>query len=378
MTPDTAILTTLLNTFVTAITGGYARIAGDALTLLQLLALLEVALAALWWMLTDDDALVGLIKRVLGIGLFVFFVTTYPALLSSVLEGFVQTGLKAGGAPLTTLTDPSAIVTLGIQVSQPIIDHVAAYSVGSALANILDVVMSLTAALLILLAYFVMAIQVFVTYLEFYLVAVLGLILLPFGVFRPTAFLAEKVFGAVISFGVKLMVLGFILGVTLPVVRTFRLPPDPTWQQALLLLLASAAVTFLAWHGPAVAASLLAGTPSLTAGLATGTAVAAAVGTRVLVQPMLAAGRGAVSLTTAAGRASLSTGSASPGPSSGAGSAALRPPAPPSRPPGPGGNAPPSGPGPGAGAPPSPSGPPGWAQRLLGRREGSGTPPTPP
>ena len=58
-----------------------------------------------------------------------------------------------------------------------------------------------------LVAFFMLAIQVFITYLEFYLVAALSLVLVPFGVFKHTAFIAERAFGSVVSFGVKLMVL---------------------------------------------------------------------------------------------------------------------------------------------------------------------------
>ena len=374
MTPDTAILTTLLNTFVAAITGGYARIAGDAMSLLKLLALLEIALAALWWMLTDEDAVVGLIKRILVVGLFIFFVTTYPAILSAVLEGFVQTGLKAGGGALTSLTDPSAIVEVGLRATQPILDHVAAYSLGSALANIVDVFMSTLAALLVLLAYFAMAVQVFLTYVEFYVVAVLGLILVPFGVFRPLAFLAERVVAAIISFGIRLMVLAFVLSIALPVLRTFALPPDPTWQQDLPLLLASGAIAFLAWHAPTVAASLIAGSPSLTTGLATGTALGAAVGAKVLVQPALAAGRAAANLTLSAARAGLSHGALPPSggpsgrPGTGSGLASVAPTA---------GLRAAGGAGAGGSAPTPPPGPPPWAQKPLETHREPAAPTTP-
>jgi type IV secretion system protein TrbL len=72
-----------------------------------------------------------------------------------------------------------------------------------------------------LLGYFIIAIQVFVTYLEFGIVSTLGLILIPFGVLKHTSFLCEKVFGAIISFGVKLMVLGLLVSITVPVLKTF-------------------------------------------------------------------------------------------------------------------------------------------------------------
>ena len=64
-----------------------------------------------------------------------------------------------------------------------------------------------------MLCYFLIGIQIFITYLEFYVIATLALILLPFGVNRRTAFLGEKAIGAVLSFGIKLMVLAFIAAV---------------------------------------------------------------------------------------------------------------------------------------------------------------------
>lgn len=77
-------------------------------------------------------------------------------------------------------------------------------------------------------AYFVLALQIFLTRIEFALISTLGLFLISFGVFKYTAFMAEKVFGAIISFGVKFMVLSFIVSVGLPLMETLSLPEDPS------------------------------------------------------------------------------------------------------------------------------------------------------
>lgn len=58
-----------------------------------------------------------------------------------------------------------------------------------------------------------MALQITLCRIEFGLIATLGLILVPFGVFKHTAFIAEKLFAALISFGIKLMVLSFIIAI---------------------------------------------------------------------------------------------------------------------------------------------------------------------
>jgi type IV secretion system protein TrbL len=100
----------------------------------------------------------------------------------------------------------------------------------------------------------------------------------PFGVFKHTAFIAERAFGSVVSFGVKLMVLSFIIAAVQPVLAQITLPAEPTWQQAYMVLLASMAIAFLSWHAPGIAAGMISGGPSLTAGSAAGFVASSALG----------------------------------------------------------------------------------------------------
>ena len=58
-----------------------------------------------------------------------------------------------------------------------------------------------------------MAIQLFVGLIEFKLTTLAGFVLVPFGLFGRTAFLAEKVLGNVVSSGVKILVLAVIVGI---------------------------------------------------------------------------------------------------------------------------------------------------------------------
>jgi type IV secretion system protein TrbL len=151
-----------------------------------------------------------------------------------------------------------------------------------------------------------LAIQIFVTYLEFYLVAALSLILVPFGVFKHTAFIAERAFGSVVSFGVKLMVLSFIIAAAHPVLAQITLPAQPTWQQAYMVLLASLAIAFLAWHAPGIAAGMITGGPTLTAGSAAGFAASSALGVLAGAAATSSAARLTASGTLGATRAAAS------------------------------------------------------------------------
>lgn len=305
---DPGILTTLLNAFAFVFTGGFAQIMPEALWLLRTLAAIELTIVALWWALTQDDALVAFLAKALWFGAFLYLVTAWPTLTRAVVQSFMQTGLLAGGGGVSVadFTNPSTIAKYGLEVTAVIFARISSFSGLGAIKNLPEVLLAGFSALGIVLAFFVMAIQVFITLLEFYLVSMLALILVPFGVFRHTAFLAERAFGMILAFGIKLMVLACITSAMLPVLVTLQLPADPAFKDILSLLLASLALAMLAWHAPSVAAGMMAGAPSLTASTAAHTAIAA--GATVGLTAM--AGATALRGVGAATRGALTAGSA--------------------------------------------------------------------
>lgn len=282
MTPDTGILTHLLNAFLTVFNGGWSALQPKAQSLFGILVGIELTLSGLWWAMSGNDAVKSLVQKLLVIGLFFFFIQQWQMLTTTTLQSFARAGAVAGGADNTPggingLSDPSTIIDEGFNAMQPLSDKVDALTQGTwtALKN-LGTIMQLGLAMIgILLAFFLLGIQCFLVYLEFYIVAVLSLILLPFGVFRHTAFIAEKAFGAVIAHGIKLMVLAFVIAVAQPVLQQITISPDFSLRDAWCTLLASMTICFLAWHAPSMAAGLLAGSPTLSAGQAVGGALEA-------------------------------------------------------------------------------------------------------
>ena len=278
MNADTGILTTLLNAFLAVFSAGPGHLAPAAAQLLFLIAGIELTLAGIWWVLKGENVLVGLIQKTLLLCLFSFFVANWTTLINTVLDGFVWAGFTAGGsspaAGAALIKDPSSIIAQAFVVTQPIeneVNSLSLYSIGS-------LILLGWAYIFTILAFFMLGIQVFITYLEFYLVAALSLILVPFGVFKHTAFIAERAFGSVVSFGVKLMVLSFIIAAASPVLSAITVPAVPTLQQAYMVMLAALAIAFLSWHAPGVAAGMISGGPSLTAGSAAGFVASSTLG----------------------------------------------------------------------------------------------------
>jgi type IV secretion system protein TrbL len=306
MSPNTGILTTLLNAFLSVFSAGPGRLAPAAARILFLMAGIELTLAGIWWVLKGENVLVGLLQKTLLLCLFSFFVANWTTLINTVLDGFVWSGFTAAGsspaAGATIIKDPSAIITQAFVSTQPIADEISSlkwYDLGS-------LFMYGWAYIFTIIAFFMLAIQIFITYLEFYLVAALSLILVPFGVFKHTAFIAERAFGSVVSFGVKLMVLSFIIAAVQPVLAQITLPAEPTWQQAYMVLLASMAIAFLSWHAPGIAAGMISGGPSLTAGSAAGFVASSALGALAGAAAASTAARSTVAGTLSATRAAAS------------------------------------------------------------------------
>lgn len=138
-------------------------------------------------------------------------------------------------------------------------------------------------------AFFFIAIQLFVTILEFKLTTLAGFILIPFALWNKTSFLAEKVLGNVVASGIKLMVLAIIVGIGSTIfgdiTSAFAPPVDNpdmvvpiTLKDAASIMLGSMALLALGIFGPGIATGLVSGAPQLGAGAAVGTMAAVGAG----------------------------------------------------------------------------------------------------
>src|SRR5439155_7856894 len=137
----------------------------------------------------------------------------------------------------------------------------------------------LFAWIVVLLAFFILAIQLFVTLIEFKLTTLAGFVLIPFGLFGKTAFAAERVLGNVISSGIKVLVLAVIVGIGSTLFSQFTSGfgrAQPTIEDAMTLVLSALSLLGLSIFGPGIANGLVAGGPQLGAGAAIGSSVAAA------------------------------------------------------------------------------------------------------
>ncbi|MGJ4932396.1 P-type conjugative transfer protein TrbL [Bradyrhizobium sp. HKCCYLS2038] len=278
----TGIIDQFLEAFTRSIDSGFGLLGGEVGYLATTLVAIDVTLAALFWAWgSEDDIIARLVRKTLFVGVFAYLIGNWNSLARIVFESFAALGLKASGSALST-TDflrPGKIAQVGLDAGRPLLQAISSLMgyVGF-FENFVQIAVLLFAWLVVLLAFFILAIQLFVTLIEFKLTTLAGFVLIPFGLFGKTAFAAERVLGNVISSGIKVLVLAVISGVgsTLFAQLTQAGGGDPpTIDSAMALVLGSLSLLGLGLFGPGIANGLVSGGPQLGAGSAVGASLAA-------------------------------------------------------------------------------------------------------
>ena len=281
---DLNVIDRFMATFIQYIDSGFGLLGGDVRFLTAALVGIDITLAGLFWALGGEDVMGRFLKKILYVGAFAFIIGSFPTLANIVFKSFAGLGITAGGGRLAAgdLLRPGFIASTGFDAAKPLLEQVSQLTGPVAFfANFLTIAVLMIAWLFVIVAFFVLAIQLFITVIEFKLTSLAGFVLVPFALWNRTSFLAERVLGNVISSGIKLMVLAVIVGIGSGFFDEFRAAAngqDPDLVAAMSLVLASLAMLGLGIFGPTIASGLVAGAPQLGAGAAVGTA-AAAVGT---------------------------------------------------------------------------------------------------
>jgi len=278
----TGVIDRFLGIFTQYIDSGFGLVQGDVRWLAGVLIAIDITLAGIFWaMAPDEDVLARLIKKTLYIGVFAFIIGNFNNLAQIIYNSFAGLGIEAGGGTLSQaqLLQPGRLAQVGIDAGQPILASISSLmGFTSFFDNFIQIAILLIAWLIVVISFFIMAIQIFISLIEFKLTTLAGFVLVPFGLFGRTAFLAEKVLGNVVSSGVKVLVLAVIVGIGSTIFGQFTTAFNnpPTISDSLTLILAALSLLGLTIFAPGIANGLIAGGPQLGAGAAVGTGLAVA------------------------------------------------------------------------------------------------------
>lgn len=291
---ESGVITTVLKSFTTEFNKGWVYLHPVIQWLAGTFLAIELTMTGLWWALGGGEQLVNMMKKLMYLLVWAWIINFFPEISQWFVESLREVGEKAGGSPLdfnkNIMADPSLVLKKGFKALEPV------WKAGLLYAPI--PIWNAVWAMIYLfgcVAFLVIAWQVFYVWLEFYfLLGIVG-IFLPFGFFEPTKFLAEKSISALVSAGIKVMVLSFILTVSFQVIENVALPGG-IWdvKKGMIALCVFSMIAYLCWNAPGMAAGIMTGSPSLSAGSAVsqgaGPALAAgAIGAAATIAPIAAA-----------------------------------------------------------------------------------------
>ena len=322
---NTAVIDYFLDVFSRYIDSGFGLIAGDVGFLVKILIGIDATLAALAWAAGEDEVIQAFAKKVLYVGLFAFLLNNWNGLARVIFNSFAALGLKATGSGLayTDFLHPGKLAQAGVQGANVLLSQIQRLSgFPEVFWHLSEIMLMALSWGVTLVAFFVLAIMLFLAVIEFKLTTLKGFILVPFALWRGTSFIAEPVLGQVVTSGVRILVFAVVTGIGTQIFGQI-LPSDPaaelSLQDALTVLLASMTVGGLALYAPKIASGIVSGAPQLglgaaaaPAGIVAGTVVLGGMGAAAAAR---GAGGAVASAATLAGgaRTAYALGSATAG-----------------------------------------------------------------
>ena len=277
----TGVIDNFLGIFTSYIDSGFGLLGGEVAFIASTLIVIDVTLAALFWAWgADDDIIARLVKKTLFVGVFAYIISNWNNLARIVFESFAGLGLMASGTGFSTadLLRPGRVAQTGLDAGRPLLESISDLMGWIAVfENLVQILCLFFAWALVILAFFILAVQLFVTLIEFKLTTLAGFVLIPFGLWGKSAFMAERVLGNVISSGIKVLVLAVIIGIGSTLFGQFTAGfggATPTIDDAMAIVLAALSLLGLGIFGPGIATGLVSGGPQLSAGAAVGTGLA--------------------------------------------------------------------------------------------------------
>ncbi len=275
---DPASLNSFLDQFLALADSGFGLIQGDVTYVLNALIVISITLAGAQWALAGEAPMAPFFRKVLFVGLFAFLVNNWASLSTIIVRSGAQLGLNAGGngMSMADLHNPGRVGQIGVELfgrTAAMAEGMNIFTDAFAMATIW------VSAVLVMLGFFVLAMQLFVSLIAFKLGSLAAFVALPWGVFNGTSWVAERPLGWVAGCAIRLFVLAFIASIAITFVNTLPATFTLNAGGVLNIFLFGLTVLALAWFAPMLASEVVQGQPHLSGSDAIRTGVGATFAT---------------------------------------------------------------------------------------------------
>ena len=275
---DPASLNSFLDQFLALADSGFGLIQGDVTYVLNALIVISITLAGAQWALAGEAPMAPFFRKVLFVGLFAFLVNNWASLSTIIVRSGAQLGLNAGGngMSMADLHNPGRVGQIGVELfgrTAAMAEGMNIFTDAFAMATVW------VSAVLVMLGFFVLAMQLFVSLIAFKLGSLAAFVALPWGVFNGTSWVAERPLGWVAGCAIRLFVLAFIASIAITFVNTLPATFTLNAGGVLNIFLFGLTVLALAWFAPMLASEVVQGQPHLSGADAIRTGVGATFAT---------------------------------------------------------------------------------------------------
>ncbi|MCA9508064.1 MAG: type IV secretion system protein [Myxococcales bacterium] len=262
---DSSIITDILESYINGASRGFLVLEDYAQGLFHKLLIIEFVLLGLGMAMQRIDFNTQIISKVLAIGFVQFVLFRYVWLVDLLINSCISVGLSpTGNLSVSQFLDVSAFITLGFDKFWSLLGTEHSFTLTTILSFPVAKLLYLIAGIVMLIAFFTMGLQIFLSLIEFYIISSITIIFVPFLLIKQTSFLAIRSLNSLLAICFKLMVLAFISGLSYPVLEVLTPTGDmPSLKEALTLALGSVAVSLVMKGAPSIAIATLNGSSGL-------------------------------------------------------------------------------------------------------------------
>lgn len=257
-------------------------------------------------------------SKLMKYGFWVWVVNNWDMLINALLSSLTTAGASFGSLDAGIVGRPSEIIDYGFQYARQYYEVINStpFAIGTLGKSAFLWIMAIIAMVGVFTAFAYIALNAFITFIEFYIISALMLLFIPFAVNDKTSRFSENAIGFIIGTGVKLMMMGAILSLTMnqtEVLGNFANTngEEISWETAFSAVVLAWVFAFLAVHVPELASGAMSGSPSLSGNTATASmagAMSGGIAGAVASKAMGAAGGGSNAVAKAAGALSAGGG----------------------------------------------------------------------
>lgn len=247
---------------------GYENLLPYSITLLLIFVGIDIVFS--WSIYNGSMRMQELVSKLIKVGILLFVIQHLPEMTRIIIRSFQQWGLIAAGSTLNinNLSTPSEILNLGLSLishkPEPgILEQMEKISIFSN-GGLSTLFMCCVAMCCIVFSFFMIAMELAMVIIEFNIFASILVILIPFAAMKQTSFLFQRCVSTVINYGIKMMIIYFLIALIATTTKTFTSIKVTNIGDLLAQSLIYLALGYIVCKVPTIISGMLNGQPSMS------------------------------------------------------------------------------------------------------------------